>query len=188
MTISWKLVNPFSPTDVLLSSSSDADPAYFYSYMESNIFAKFLRSESVDAAPVYGGEEAESFVEDLAAQVVREAPHKFVGHLLSCLSCAFWKDKWPQDLTNLPDANPRKICGKVFKVGEVVWTCRQCAKDSTCVQCDACFKASDHEGHEVYFHRAAATSGGCCDCGDEEAWAIAGNCTKHSHKGKLIPI
>ena len=111
MTISWKLVNPFHPGDVLLSSSSDADPAYFYSYIESNIFSKFLRSDNKGAAPVYDGEEAETFVEDLAAQVVREAPHKFVGTLLSCLSCAFWENKGPQDLTNLPDANPRKICG-----------------------------------------------------------------------------
>ena len=64
-----------------------------------------------------------------------------------------------------------------------MWTCRQCAKDSTCVQCDACFRNSNHEGHEVYFHRAAATSGGCCDCGDEEAWAISGNCCNHSRVG-----
>ena len=61
----------------------------------------------------------------------------------------------------------------------MVWTCRQCAKDGTCVQCNTCFKASDHTDHEVYFHRAVA-SGGCCDCGDPEAWAVSGNCSKHS--------
>ena len=39
-------------------------------------------------------------------------------------------------------------------------------KDNTCVLCDACFRSSNHQGHEV--HRAAP--GGCCDCGDPEAW------------------
>jgi hypothetical protein len=181
--MNWKLVHPNNVNEVLLSSSFDADPALFYNYLESNVFSRFLRASGEGKGPEYAGEEADVFVEDLAAQVVRGAPHHLVGSLLSCLSCAFWVEGGPRELATLPDANPRSICGNVFKVGEVVWTCRQCAKDSTCVQCDACFKASDHEGHEVYFHRAAATSGGCCDCGDDEAWAIKGNCTKHSSKG-----
>lgn len=29
----------------------------------------------------------------------------------------------------------------------------------------------------MYFHRTAP--GGCCDCGDEEAWADDGCCTRH---------
>ncbi|VEU39720.1 unnamed protein product [Pseudo-nitzschia multistriata] len=36
---------------------------------------------------------------------------------------------------------------------------------------------SDHEGHEVYFHRT--TPGGCCDCGDAEAWKPEGCCPVH---------
>lgn len=64
----------------------------------------------------------------------------------------------------------RAICGKIFKKGDIVWTCRQCGKDGTCVQCDACFRKSKHEGHEVYFHRSSNDSSGCCDCGDVEAW------------------
>ena len=65
-------------------------------------------------------------------------------------------------------------CGYIFKLGDIAWNCRTCEVDSTCVQCDAYFRRSDHEGHEVFFHRT--TPGGCCDCGDEEAWADAGCC------------
>ena len=50
----------------------------------------------------YEGNEARDFIADLAAQVVRKAPHKFVGTLLSCLSCALWEDGDPYELINLP--------------------------------------------------------------------------------------
>ena len=72
---------------------------------------------------------------------------------------------------------PRRPCGYVFKRGDIAWNCRTCQTDSTCVVCDTCFRHSDHEGHEVYFHRT--TPGGCCDCGDAEAWKIEGCCPAH---------
>ena len=72
---------------------------------------------------------------------------------------------------------PRRPCGYVFKRGDIAWNCRTCQTDSTCVICDTCFRNSDHEGHEVYFHRT--TPGGCCDCGDAEAWRIEGCCPSH---------
>lgn len=71
----------------------------------------------------------------------------------------------------------RRPCGYVFKRGDIAWNCRTCQTDSTCVICDTCFTNSNHEGHEVYFHRT--TPGGCCDCGDAEAWAIDGCCSDH---------
>jgi hypothetical protein len=48
------------------------------------------------------------------------------------------------------------------------------------VQCQACFQNSNHEGHEVFFHRTGV--GGCCDCGDVEAWAESGFCTRHGRR------
>lgn len=72
----------------------------------------------------------------------------------------------------------RGVCGYTFKRGDLCWNCRSCQTDPTCVQCDPCFRASDHAGHEVYFHQASP--GGCCDCGDLEAWDRAGCCTAHS--------
>jgi hypothetical protein len=68
-------------------------------------------------------------------------------------------------------------CGYVFKRGDIAWNCRTCQTDSTCVICDNCFRHSDHDGHEVYFHRT--TPGGCCDCGDAEAWKVDGCCGQH---------
>lgn len=75
-----------------------------------------------------------------------------------------------------PSSRPRP-CGYVFNRGDIAWNCRTCQADSTCVVCDNCFRDSDHKGHEVYFHRT--TPGGCCDCGDPEAWKSEGCCDKH---------
>jgi len=68
-------------------------------------------------------------------------------------------------------------CGYQFKRGDICWNCRTCQVDNTCVLCDACFQASDHTGHHVLFHQAGV--GGCCDCGDPEAWAPSGCCSRH---------
>lgn len=75
-----------------------------------------------------------------------------------------------------PASRPRP-CGYVFKRGDIAWNCRTCQADSTCVICDSCFRYSNHDGHEVYFHRT--TPGGCCDCGDPEAWKSEGCCDAH---------
>lgn len=69
-------------------------------------------------------------------------------------------------------------CGHVFTSGELAYNCRNCQSDGTCVLCEACFKASDHEGHDYSFHLAGP--GGCCDCGDAEAWEPAGMCPAHN--------
>lgn len=72
---------------------------------------------------------------------------------------------------------PRQVCQYMFKRNDIVWTCRQCQRDATCVLCNDCFQHSDHEGHEVYFYHS--TSGGCCDCGDADAWRATGFCSRH---------
>lgn len=124
-------------------------------------------------------------LEDLAAQLCKSAPVQAIPGLLSCLSCNYWRSNASvidiRKLQKLADAESRSVCGYVFQQGDIVWTCRQCAKDPTCVQCDKCFRKSDHEGHEVYFHRASGGGSGCCDCGDEEAWSRVGNCIDHNH-------
>ncbi len=45
------------------------------------------------------------------------------------------------------------------------------------MQCTSCFRRSNHIGHEVFFHKSSI--GGCCDCGDLEAWAEEGSCPDH---------
>ncbi|UZJ54429.1 hypothetical protein CBS101457_003749 [Exobasidium rhododendri] len=73
-------------------------------------------------------------------------------------------------------------CGHVFRKGEAIYRCRDCALDDTCVLCAPCFNASNHEGHDIVFS-VSNTSGGCCDCGDEEAWTSRICCKYHDFTG-----
>lgn len=75
----------------------------------------------------------------------------------------------------------RKVCGKVFRDGDLAYCCETCQSDPTCVLCQDCFKRSNHVGHKVTFHESG---GGCCDCGDEEAWAVDGMCDRHRPQAK----
>ncbi|KAF0697392.1 hypothetical protein As57867_011899, partial [Aphanomyces stellatus] len=70
------------------------------------------------------------------------------------------------------------VCGYMFKSNDIAWNCRTCQMDDTCVLCQKCFQNSNHEGHEVFFHRTGP--GGMCDCGDFEAWKPEGFCVDHS--------
>ncbi|EPQ32173.1 uncharacterized protein PFL1_00370 [Pseudozyma flocculosa PF-1] len=72
-------------------------------------------------------------------------------------------------------------CGHLFQAGEAIYRCRDCGLDDTCVQCAPCFQASIHakEGHDIVFSISSA-SGGCCDCGDHEAWTREIGCRYHS--------
>ena len=89
--------------------------------------------------------------------------------------------KSPRDavhmLEELSRSVPRRVCQHPFKKNDIVWVCRTCQADETCVLCHVCFKGSNHEGHDVAFYHAQA--GGCCDCGDPDAWDPAGFCDKH---------
>ncbi|KAJ3356308.1 hypothetical protein HDU83_001515 [Entophlyctis luteolus] len=69
-------------------------------------------------------------------------------------------------------------CGHVFEEGDGVYMCRNCALDETCVMCQPCFHASDHEGHDTTFH--ISQGGGCCDCGDLQAWRVPVICKFHT--------
>lgn len=70
-------------------------------------------------------------------------------------------------------------CGHVFEGSESTYYCRTCTKDDTCVLCTKCFHASDHEGHHVVVSLSQG-GGGCCDCGDPEAWDRPVICSIHT--------
>lgn len=72
-------------------------------------------------------------------------------------------------------------CGHVFRKGEPVFRCHDCSLDDTCVQCAPCYQNSIHarENHDVVFS-VSDEGGGCCDCGDEEAWKCDLGCEFHS--------
>ena len=44
--------------------------------------------------------------------------------------------------------------------------------------CLRCFRATDHSNHNVSFF-IAQQPGGCCDCGDDEAWRESIGCPFH---------
>ena len=73
------------------------------------------------------------------------------------------------------------VCGYIFKNGDIAWVCRTCQTDDTCVLCQECFSHERHAGHDVFFHRTRA--GGCCDCGDLEAFKAEGCCPRHRGGG-----
>jgi len=148
-------------TSVLFSVSAKHTLAHFKALLQ-------LRRASNTLSP--------ALLETLTIQVLRTCPASKIKSFLTLLASA---GEGSKALSSIPNANAVSVCGVVFRAGDVVWTCRQCAKDQTCVQCDGCFKGSNHDGHEVYFHRANG-SGGCCDCGDKEAWAKEGNCHEHN--------
>ncbi|CAI4229946.1 unnamed protein product [Auanema sp. JU1783] len=84
-----------------------------------------------------------------------------------------------------------KICGHVFKVGELTYMCKNCATDPTCVMCRECFMRSEHKDHK---YKIRASSGhGYCDCGDPDAWKKGYACAAHAprtnseHQDYVIP-
>ncbi|XP_027991491.2 E3 ubiquitin-protein ligase UBR2 isoform X1 [Eptesicus fuscus] len=78
----------------------------------------------------------------------------------------------------LEQANkPSHLCGRVFKVGEPTYSCRDCAVDPTCVLCMECFLGSIHRDHR--YRMTTSGGGGFCDCGDTEAWKEGPYCEKH---------
>lgn len=72
---------------------------------------------------------------------------------------------------------PPSVCGRVFKMGEPTYNCRECGMDGTCVLCVDCFKQSPHKNHK--YKMGTSYGGGCCDCGDIEAWKQDAYCQTH---------
>jgi hypothetical protein len=43
--------------------------------------------------------------------------------------------------------------------------------------CERCYHQGDHQWHDFVMYNS--DSGGCCDCGDKDAWKEEGFCTTH---------
>ena len=76
------------------------------------------------------------------------------------------------------EGNVSSVCGHVFKLGEPTYCCRECGVDATCVLCVNCFKQSAHKNHK--YKMSTSGGGGCCDCGDKEAWRRDPFCQTHT--------
>ncbi|XP_073339559.1 E3 ubiquitin-protein ligase UBR1 isoform X1 [Pagrus major] len=100
------------------------------------------------------------------------------SRLFHPLECFLFGEDPEEGLEKLKQAcTSSQLCGRVFKEGETVYSCRDCAIDPTCIMCMDCFQDSVHKSHRYKMH--ASSGGGFCDCGDEEAWKIGPCCSKH---------
>ncbi|RMX64368.1 hypothetical protein DD238_007241 [Peronospora effusa] len=79
-----------------------------------------------------------------------------------------------------PQSSAQVLCGYLFQRNDIVFNCKTCQSDETCVLCLKCFQNGNHEGHDVFFHRTSP--GGVCDCGDSEAWKPEGFCVDHGQR------
>ena len=108
--------------------------------------------------------------------IEEEDVHKYFFDPLERFLCAGDPKEMFQKLSSLNA--PHAQCGKVFKVGEPTYSCRDCGLDPTCVLCVDCFKKSEHGQHR--YKMSTSIGGGYCDCGDPEAWKEHAHCSAHS--------
>ncbi|XP_016424209.1 E3 ubiquitin-protein ligase UBR1-like [Sinocyclocheilus rhinocerous] len=109
-----------------------------------------------------------------------EEEQKVEQRLLYPLECFLFGEDPCVGLEKLQQYNSSSSaqqCGRVFKEGETVYSCRDCAIDPTCVLCIECFQKSVHKSHRYKMH--ASAGGGFCDCGDLEAWKSGPCCSQH---------
>lgn len=69
------------------------------------------------------------------------------------------------------------VCGKYFKDGDLFYSCNECGVDSRTVLCVDCFNQSAHKDHK--YNMNTSNDGGCCDCGNTEAWKKEPFCKTH---------
>jgi hypothetical protein len=74
--------------------------------------------------------------------------------------------------------SPSPICSKrIHEAGvRTAFSCFDCRECDNSILCYDCFSRSPHDGHRyIQFE----TTGGCCDCGDIDAWSELGFCDQH---------
>lgn len=169
---------------------------YFFYFSLKHIIT--TSTADVDASSVRGRLITRALLlPDCAAGQLHTPEPAALEALLSCIACARALSPADNDpnaiaadstLEDIGRHAPRQVCQYVFKRNDIVWICRTCQADETCVMCNDCFRDSKHKDHDVYFYHAQA--GGCCDCGDADAWDPAGFCSKHGTKAncQLDPL
>jgi E3 ubiquitin-protein ligase UBR2 len=131
-------------------------------------------------------------IDSICASGVRQSAERLRSWTLALLHNSFFNDsyllEWLDALMlghdfesivhQLVESSKPSVCAKMFSSGEAAYQCRTCGVDPTCIQCTACFKLSNHKGHDIKM--TTAGGGGICDCGDSSSWDPKGNCSKHS--------
>jgi hypothetical protein len=70
------------------------------------------------------------------------------------------------------------ICGKIWGKSDLAYRCLDCGTGPCSAVCAECFINGDHKNHNYVMYQSSA--GGCCDCGDADAWLPSGNCCFHN--------
>lgn len=70
------------------------------------------------------------------------------------------------------------ICGKLWGKNDLAYRCLDCGTGPCSAICAECFINGDHKNHNYVMYQSSA--GGCCDCGDADAWLPSGNCCFHN--------
>ncbi|RUS18204.1 hypothetical protein BC937DRAFT_89041 [Endogone sp. FLAS-F59071] len=153
------------PVNTVLCSYLSASPALFSCHLTDSAKKQILRE---CYASLYGNDpKLTQFL----------FPNGFDDSLLSMASGDSNVLDKERDMPEYSEAQRGMSCGHVLKKGESVYRCRNCGLDETCVLCTRCYRATDHEGHDVSF--IVSPGGGCCDCGDPEAWRVPVHCKYH---------
>ncbi|XP_022823526.1 E3 ubiquitin-protein ligase UBR1 isoform X2 [Spodoptera litura] len=154
-----------------LPSRGEAVVELWRSKMEEGVLAPahFLDHWRVNVPSIYSPQPNTtcldySFDEDLAADLLIQPLEQFV-----------WGNS---DGSQPPLPRRSTLCGRVFKQGDPAYSCRECGMDNTCVLCVECFKVSAHRHHK--YKMGQSSGGGCCDCGDTEAWKRDPFCELHA--------
>ena len=75
----------------------------------------------------------------------------------------------------------------MWLAGAVAYRCRTCQTGEQSSVCVSCFRSGNlHEGHDTVVYRSE--TGGACDCGDTEAWALGGCCAAHRPRGGVLGL
>ncbi|XP_051578839.1 E3 ubiquitin-protein ligase UBR1 isoform X1 [Myxocyprinus asiaticus] len=145
------------------------------------LISKWLEASDRKAAILrYVGEQVPLIYCLEAESQQQEEDQNIQERLLYPLECFLFGEDPCVGLEKLEQCNSgssSQQCGRVFKEGETVYSCRECAIDPTCVLCMECFQKSVHKSHRYKMH--ASAGGGFCDCGDLEAWKTGPCCSQH---------
>ncbi|CAK9228199.1 unnamed protein product [Sphagnum troendelagicum] len=68
-------------------------------------------------------------------------------------------------------------CTTVWTKDTVAYRCRTCQINDSSAICEECFHRGDHKFHDFIMYHSE--SGGCCGCGDRDAWKEDGFCKIH---------
>ena len=76
------------------------------------------------------------------------------------------------------------VCAKMFGPNDKAVRCKNCLKDEDAIMCLDCFEKSKefHKNHTILYE--TDIEGGCCDCGNSEAWDKNTFCPLH--KGNFV--